>query len=39
MVSGDLHGNLMYSTVVVDEAGPILTAVVLELFGKRSKSS
>jgi hypothetical protein len=38
MVTGDLQGNLMYSTVVIDVAGPILTAVVLEIFAKRSKS-
>jgi hypothetical protein len=36
MVSGNLHGSTMYRATVVDEAGPILTAVVLELFGKRS---
>jgi hypothetical protein len=37
MVSGDLHGNTMYSAKVIDEAGPILTAVAVKLFRKRSK--
>jgi hypothetical protein len=37
MVRGDLQGSLMYSAEVFDEAGPILTAVVVELFRKRAK--
>jgi hypothetical protein len=38
MVRGMLQGATMYRAEVIDEAGPILTAIVLELFGKRSKS-
>lgn len=36
MVGGDLQGDILYQSEVVDEAGPILSAVVLETFGKRS---
>jgi hypothetical protein len=36
MVGGKLRGGTMYTAKVIDEAGPILTTVVLELFGKDS---
>jgi hypothetical protein len=36
MVGGKLQGDTMYTAEVIDEAGPILTTVVLELFGKHS---
>jgi hypothetical protein len=36
MVGGKLRGGTMYTAKVIDEAGPILTTVVLELFGKHS---
>jgi hypothetical protein len=36
MVGGRLEGGTMYTAEVIDEAGPILTTVVLELFGKHS---
>lgn len=37
MVTGDLSGDILYQAEVIDEAGPILTSVVLEIFGKYSK--
>jgi hypothetical protein len=38
MVSGTIHGSTMYRATVIDEAGPILTAVVLKMFGSRFSS-
>jgi len=34
MVRGHDGGGWIYSAVVIDQAGPILTAVVLEAFGQ-----
>jgi hypothetical protein len=34
MVRGHDGGGWIYSAVVIDQAGPILTAVVLEVFGQ-----
>jgi hypothetical protein len=39
MVSGHDDGSWIYSASVIDEAGPILTAVVEQLFGKASNSA
>lgn len=33
MVSGDIDGGWIYQAVVIDHAGPILTAVVEKIFG------
>lgn len=39
MVEGHNGGGWIYSAEVVDKAGPILTAVVQQVFGQESKSS
>lgn len=36
MVSGHLDSGWIYSATVIDQAGPILTVVVLEVFGQAS---
>jgi hypothetical protein len=36
MVSGNAQGGFIFRAEVIDEAGPILTTVVRELFGKHS---
>jgi len=36
MVSGHDGGGWIYSAVVIDQAGPILTAVVQKVFGRES---
>ena len=39
MVSGHDGGGWIYSAEIVDKAGPILTAVVEQVFGQANKSS
>lgn len=39
MVRGHDGGNWLYSAEVIDQAGPILTAVVQQVFSQSSEAS
>lgn len=39
MVRGHSSGGWIYSAAVIDQAGPILTAVVQQMFGQASEAS
>ena len=39
MVQGHDGGGWIYSATVIDQAGPILTAVVQQVFGQASEAS
>lgn len=39
MVSGHYGGGWIYAAHIVEEAGPILTAVVKQVFGQRAETS